>query len=160
NDGHNDLFVGYGGAQPSELWIDNGDGTFTEAHVLAGVNVAGSVGAVAAADVDNDDDTDLLVLSADGLDPRLFLNDGDGTFIDATAAAAFALPQGAVSDAVLADLNGDGRSDLLVTYADRDVSIHLNAGSAAFRSAGDDIPVIKGAALRAYVVDMDGDGLS
>ena len=64
------------------------------------------------ADVDGDDDLDLLVNGL-GSGTRLFVNDGKGHFAEATDAAGLRSRSGATSLA-LADVDGDGDLDLYV----------------------------------------------
>ncbi len=114
-DGWCDLFFcGLDG--PSRLYRNLGGWKFTNAPAGA-LGPAGwaspndSTGA-AFADVDGDGDLDLLV---NGLraGTRLFLNDGTGTFAEATDAAGLRSRSGATSLA-LADVDGDGDLDLYV----------------------------------------------
>src|SRR5579862_5900810 len=65
NDGLLDLFVGYesgpGYPRPCALYRNNGDGTFTDVSVQAGVNFVGFVKGVVSADYDNDGWPDLYL---------------------------------------------------------------------------------------------------
>jgi hypothetical protein len=65
----------------------------------------------AAADYDNDADTDLLVTGLGGV--TLYRNDGTGTFTDVTTAAGAAVP-GWSSSAAFVDYDRDGRLDIYV----------------------------------------------
>ncbi len=87
-DGHVDLYVAgeYYGSQPdprnrSRLYHNQGDGTFEEVGALAGVlNYRFGKGA-AWGDFDDDGDPDLYVTNL-GQPNRLYMNQGDGTFVD------------------------------------------------------------------------------
>ena len=87
-DGDLDLFIGNEWC-PSELYRNEGDGTFTDVAEAAGVlnEFEGKVFGFACAkgadwgDYDNDGDPDLF-LSNYGQPNRLYRNDGDGTFTD------------------------------------------------------------------------------
>ena len=83
----------------------------------SGVGDRGYAGGCAAADVDNDGDTDLLVVN---LGKNVFFeNRGDGTFRRATASAGLG-HTGFGTSAAFADLDADGWLDLYVTnYVDR-----------------------------------------
>ena len=82
-DGHEDIYLSVPNG-PNALYRNNGDGTFADVAVDAGVDDPGGVGnGGCAADYDNDGDQDLFVTN-DG-SSRLFRNNGDGTFDDVTA---------------------------------------------------------------------------
>ncbi len=131
NDGWLDLFVGSAGVwnqsvQPGQnkLYHNNGNGTFTDVAVAAGVNLptVGTQGAWSASfgDYDLDGDLDLVhggfVGGSSAASNRLFRNNGDGTFTDVTAAALVftgAKPIAAFSETWV-DMNGDRYPELLV----------------------------------------------
>jgi enediyne biosynthesis protein E4 len=110
-DGRPDLVVTRLG-DPVQLFLNDGDGTFTESATARGIDVADANGA-SFADHDNDGDADLLLLR-DG--PNVLLaNDGTGNFVDVTAAAGVAGDAGHRSmSAAWADVDGDGLLDLYV----------------------------------------------
>jgi enediyne biosynthesis protein E4 len=92
NDGWPDIYFVNGAAIPSleksgpehhnRLFRNNGDGTFTDVTLQAGVAGAGYGMGVAAADFDNDGFTDLFIAGVNR--NMLFRNRGDGTFEDVT----------------------------------------------------------------------------
>jgi enediyne biosynthesis protein E4 len=110
-DGDLDLYVPER-IQPSQLWINDGTGRFTDQASQRGVDNGGSkaVGSVFA-DYDNDGDQDLYVAN-DGPN-RLYRNDGTGRFEDVAEAAGVAVPTTDVS-ASWGDYDGDGFLDLYV----------------------------------------------
>lgn len=112
-DGFCDLFF-CGLESPSVLYRNLGNWKFENVTTTAGLGAPRSdcTGAVFA-DVDGDGDLDLLV-SAMGSGVKLFLNDGHGTFTDATVSRGIASNRGSMSMA-LADIDGDGDLDLYVT---------------------------------------------
>ena len=66
---------------PSQLFRNNGDGTFTDVAAKAGVRNDGYCKGSVWGDYDNDGDPDLY-LSNFATENRLFRNNGDGTFTD------------------------------------------------------------------------------
>ncbi|HUG41323.1 MAG TPA: VCBS repeat-containing protein [Longimicrobiales bacterium] len=128
-DGHPDLYVVSAGnefwgeqeALRDRLYLNDGRGGFRRARgALPDLFVNGGV--VAPADFDGDGDVDLFVGGrvvgrAYGETPRsaLLINDGTGRFADATAALAPGLADvGMVASAAWADIDRDGRLDLVV----------------------------------------------
>ena len=128
-DGDQDLYVvsvGNGYWETAEalldrLYFNDGSGQFERKRdALPDVRTNGST--VAPGDFDGDGDLDLfvgsrLVPKRYGATPPSYLleNDGRGTFKDVTETKASGLAQaGMVTDAVWADVVGDGRPDLIV----------------------------------------------
>jgi hypothetical protein len=95
----------------SELWRNNGDGTFTDVTEKAGVGYPGWGMGVCAGDYDNDGWEDLYV-TCFGAD-RLYRNRGDGTFTDVAAKAGVSDPRWSTG-AAFGDYNNDGWLDLFV----------------------------------------------
>ncbi len=105
----------------SELWRNQGDGTFVDVTDKAGVGYPGwGMGAVSA-DFDNDGWDDLYVTCYGP--NRLYHNNHDGTFSDVTEKAGVGDPRWSTG-AAFADYDGDGWLDLFVANY---VDIQLNA---------------------------------
>ena len=88
-DGDPDVFILSGGHAPDRLYINNGDGTFTDQAAAWGVDASHVGGSASVADYDNDGDLDLFVTGwMDEINgDRLFRNNGpEGgyTFTDVT----------------------------------------------------------------------------
>lgn len=129
-DGDLDLFTGGGGnfaaessgSFQSQLFINDGKGNFTlKRGALPVINT--NCGTAIPIDYDGDGNLDLFIGSRStpqnyGIDPHSFIlhNDGKGNFKDVTDLVAPALSTiGMVTSAAYADVNGDGKKDLIVT---------------------------------------------
>ena len=100
------------------LWRNQGPGsggqvTFADTTDAAGLRQTGWVLDVGAGDADNDGDLDLYVANDFGTD-RFFVNRGDGTFADRTA-AAIGIDTKKGMNAEWGDYDGDGWLDVYVT---------------------------------------------
>jgi hypothetical protein len=96
---------------PNRLFHNRGDGTFEDVTETAGVAGHGFGTTGAAADYDNDGDTDLLVVNFGGL--ILYRNEGNGRFQDVTEAAGLKNDHAGIS-ATFFDADRDGFLDLFV----------------------------------------------
>ncbi len=125
----------------------------TAAHLPARIDTSYRV---AAADVDDDGDLDLLVAAAGQC--RLLLNDGHGTFADGTATS---LPPGGdtILAAAFADVDADGDPDLfLASFHGRD-RLLINSGTGAFLDvSAARLPATALQTVALAVGDLDGDG--
>jgi hypothetical protein len=112
---------------PNRLFRNRGDGTFEDVTARAGVEGRGFGTTAAAADYDNDGDTDLLVVNVGEL--ILYRNRGDGTFEEVTTAAGLTSRQTGIS-ATFLDADNDCWLDLfVVNYLVFDPAIKPPAGS-------------------------------
>ncbi|MHC5022926.1 MAG: FG-GAP-like repeat-containing protein [Planctomycetota bacterium] len=117
NDGHVDVFMaGYSNGDGSHglLYRGNGDGTFTNVSIASGVRRTNGCSADSASwtDYDLDGDLDLLVgCHGAGVDFEFLMNQGDGTFTDASDL----LPESSAASSVYShtwfDVDGDGYED-------------------------------------------------
>ncbi|MFQ5423254.1 MAG: CRTAC1 family protein [Phycisphaerae bacterium] len=115
-DGDLDLFVAgwMGGSGGNRLFRNNGDGTFTDVSIAAGVFDLSLRGfSPRWVDMDGDRYPELLI-AADFATSRYFVNNGDGTFTDSTTASGTGLDGNGMGQTV-GDFNGDGRLDWYVT---------------------------------------------
>ncbi|MCB9069415.1 MAG: VCBS repeat-containing protein [Calditrichae bacterium] len=75
-DGFEDLYVTNGKGKPNALFLNNGNGTFSDVAIAAGVaDTLEGMGTVCA-DIDNDGDLDIFVSNHNAAN-RLYLNDGN-----------------------------------------------------------------------------------
>ncbi|MEW5701557.1 MAG: FG-GAP-like repeat-containing protein [Candidatus Zixiibacteriota bacterium] len=108
---------------------------------------------VFAADLDGDDDSDLVVANYLSDNVSMLKNNGDGTF---AAAVNYPAGSGPLS-VVAADLDGDGDADLAVANFNGDnVSLLKNRGGGVFDPAGS-LGVGDGP-RSVFAADLDGDG--
>lgn len=97
---------------PNRLYQQQPEHTFREVPDAAGLNDPGFGHGVAIGDADNDGDLDVYVTNY-GFD-AYFVNQGDGTFNNATAAAGFPHEHHWGSSAAFLDYDRDGDLDLYV----------------------------------------------
>jgi hypothetical protein len=109
-DGDPDVFVGDEG--PNHLYLNDGDGTFTDATNRSGIPQDPYTQAALFLDVENDGDPDLF-LGNDREPARLLRNGGDGTFTDVSGEAGVARTTQAYAAAAV-DVNGDGYLEISV----------------------------------------------
>lgn len=112
NDGYLDLLVGNENV-PSQLFHNNGNGTFTDISHKAGIDHMGYSKAVVAADYDNDGYVDFFVANLDG-HHFLYHNNHNGTFSEVALEAGIQKPQQAFP-AWFFDYDNDGWPDLFIS---------------------------------------------
>lgn len=122
-DGFEDVYL-TGGVAPDALYRNNGDGTFTNVIRSSGINTRKFVTqGVAAADVNKDGHVDLFITTITRNDttrivPRaenlFFLNNGNGTFRDATTEFRIDRLQSFSTGASFGDINKDGFPDVFI----------------------------------------------
>jgi len=190
NDGYPDLYVsGYG---RSLLYRNQGDGTFANVTATAGVGGEGDWATAAGwFDYDRDGDLDLVVVnyvqydvernvvcgdptperraychpdSFPGTSPRLYRNDGDGTFADVTRSSGVFNADGKSLAVALAHLDDDDWPDIFIANDTQRNFIFFNNGDGTF----DDSSYFSGtgfsedgkteAGMSAGAADIDHDG--
>jgi hypothetical protein len=121
NDGDLDLFVanaGYFQELENELYINNGDGSFSKAENTTFSEDGGCSYSSSFADYDNDGDIDLLVTNGycnANLQEFLYINDGQGNFYRATNIIPD-LPIRCSYGCAWGDYNNDGFLDLVIAH--------------------------------------------
>jgi hypothetical protein len=190
NDGYPDLYVtGYGRAI---LYHNNGDGTFTDVTAKAGVADEGGWSTSAGwFDYDKDGWLDLLVTNYiewspknniycgehrpgyrsychpgnyKGQKTKLYHNNHDGTFTDASDASGVGKPESKGMGVVLADFNNDGWPDIAIANDSWPNFLFLNKHDGTFQ----DVSLVSGmaasedgryeAGMGIDAADVDGDG--
>ncbi|MFM1873393.1 MAG: hypothetical protein RL398_2815 [Planctomycetota bacterium] len=154
-DGDLDLLMVNDDFYPNLVYRNNGAGVFTDISATAlPANADYSTDQVVA-DFDGDGDVDWFDGNAFG-PSRLYLNQGNGTFVDGTTGR---LPGTCPADyrSLAADLDGDGDLDLILNrggnYLSGAPTILINNGAATFTT----LALTLGNGL-AYAADLDGDG--
>lgn len=122
----------------NQLLNNNGNNVYTDVAAAAGLRPLTQTWTTDFADVDNDGDLDAFI-NNHGADCQLFLNNGNGTFTDNTAASGFLPTLNAAAgllgiQAIFRDFNNDGFVDLL--YAGEEHFFFYNDGDGTFTVAG------------------------
>ncbi|MFN0149652.1 MAG: FG-GAP-like repeat-containing protein [bacterium] len=139
NDGYVDFYAVRGNIGRNLLYRNLRDGRFEERAIAAGIGITGAQGCGPVfADYDGDGWLDLLIGGFEGTAPRLFRNQGNGTFTDVTVASGITYTGNSVSSA-FGDYDRDGDLDLFMTHwgAPQFTRGHLwrNNGNGTFTSA-------------------------
>src|SRR5579859_4486501 len=183
-DGWLDIYVcnsgiAKGDKRPNELYINNGDGTFTERAAEYGIADGGYSTHAAFFDYDHDGDLDLFLLRnaskpigsfnlqhnerniRDSLGgDKLYRNDG-GHFTDVSAAAhIYGSVIGFGLGVTIGDVNRDGWPDIYVSndFFERDY-LYINNGDGTFREELENqMQSISNASMGADMADINNDG--
>ncbi len=120
-----------------KLFHNTGNNRFEDVTEKAGINESdgGALGVVSA-DFNADGWMDIYVAN-DGVPNHLWINQGDGTFIDDAMLAGAALNMDGSAEASMgvdaADFDGDGDEDLFMTHLARETNtLYINDGSGWF----------------------------
>lgn len=160
NDGDMDLIIsGFSSVTSSSatiLYKHDGGSQFIHDTTLAHLNQ----GSVHFADIDNDNDLDLLVTGKDASNIRhtkLFFNDGTGYY---TEDLTHGITGVNYSDADFGDVDGDGDLDLIITGESPAyiTELYLNDGNGNFTLVtGTSFSPGRGGEIKFFDVDGDGD---
>lgn len=157
-DGFDDLYISYSGGVTNRLFRNNGDLTFTDVTIEAGVYAENNGNSGVFGDYDNDGDEDLFVALIN--EPNIFYrNNGDGTFTDITE--SLGVGDDAFTRCVLMfDADHDGWLDLYVHNVNAQNQFYRNDEGLGFTNVvfewgATDTGVAQGAIH--YDYDNDGD---
>lgn len=158
SDGIPDMILGYNGT--ASVYLGNADGTFTANNItFAGVSGAGPA---TIADFNGDGIPDVAIAGLYYSSVHIFLGKGDGTFtaVDPSANPSINEP----SSIAVADLNGDGKPDLIVTNVNSylgnamnpDLTFMLGNGDGTFTAIAGDTQLY--GTWSVLAADFNGDG--
>jgi len=152
---------------PDLLFRNRGDGRFDDVSAAAGIaNPIGKGLGVVVTDVNDDGWPDIYVANDKTIN-FLYLNKKDGTFQDASLVSGTGFSENGEVQAGMgtdsADVNGDGRLDIVVTNLDYETNeIYLNNGDLTFTDgtfkAGLGEPSFLRVGFGAAFLDYDNDG--
>jgi hypothetical protein len=147
---------------PLHFFHNNGNGTFTDRAVKAGLGDQTGGLNVIQGDFNNDGCIDLLVLRGGWEFPRrrsLLRNNCDGTFTDVTAQSGLLEPIGSSQSAVWADIDNDGKLDLFIANENAPAQLFLNLGDGTFADISNEAGIGRRAISKAVAsADYDNDG--
>ncbi len=140
NDGDLDLYIAKcrqsssvtDGSDPRRvnvMFVNNGDGTFTEDAASYNLNCFWQTWTASFGDIDNDSDLDLLLTNHDH-ESQIFQNDGTGHYTDISATAGVVLSDITPIQSVMEDFDNDGFVDILV--AGSSSRFYHNNGNSTF----------------------------
>jgi len=166
-DGYPDVFIATCSTIPERsikhLFRNNGNETFTNINVVAGVNDSLASWGVVWLDFDNDRDLDIYVSNTDhpprrGFN-RLYRNNGNGTFTNIAESAGVAGEASENSYGVsAADFDNDGWVDIYVANQDRRHRLYRNSGDGTFVDIAENAGVNETGCIAVAVADFNADG--
>jgi hypothetical protein len=148
-DGDQDLVVSSEGNSVRVL-VNNGDGTFASPVFEF---IPPSVHAVAIADINNDNDPDIIAIASNSNKLSVLYGTAETNFL---TPVAFDTPN-APSDVQVADMDNDGDLDLVVVSLFDMISVYLNDGSGNFNPRTDYPCGLTPWDLKLEDIDNDGD---
>ncbi|MFO0620091.1 MAG: FG-GAP-like repeat-containing protein [Polyangia bacterium] len=154
NDGKPDVVVTESGPQPVvEVALGTGDGTFT---VVGSLQVPVTVGGLALLDVNSDKNADLVL--GNGANLSVYPSLGTGMFGTPKQFPHTLQLLDASSQITTGDMNGDGRSDIILTSGkDTRLGVFLNQGNGSLGSSF--YSISQRSLLTPVAADLNHDGL-
>ena len=153
--------------EPDRLYRNQGDGTFADVTISAGIARAYGPGlGIATADVDGDGWVDIFIAN-DQQENQLWMNQGDGTFENMALMTGLALGGAGEAKADMGvdfgDYDNDGDEDLFVTeLTNQGSTLYVNDGAGLFEDraakAGIRFPSLPYTGFGAAWFDLDNDG--
>jgi hypothetical protein len=136
NDNDFDIFFSADGNDYSnnhnEIFINNGDGTFSRKQSGIEVSLPGESIQSTWADFDNDLDLDFFVSNYDGTPNHFFINNGDGSFTKSSS-NVFDVGGSMCYHSTWGDVDNDGDQDFFVACLGKDDLFYINNGDGTFK---------------------------
>jgi len=127
NDGYPELFVSNEAPTSSVLYLNNGDGTFSDITSSSNLDLTGSIRSALFGDFENDGFLDVFLVRESG-GGRLYRNNGDATFTDVTESATVDTTSSGIGGA-LGDYDRDGDLDVYISNSGSGNVLYQNEGN-------------------------------
>ena len=151
-----DMYVGNTQSSQNRLYLNSGDGVFTDSAALYLPADADNSYDVALGDVDGDGDLDAVIGNISEDQNRLYINDGTGAFADATD-THLPIFHDSTTSIALGDVDGDADLDILFGNSWYEGNrLYMNDGDGVFSSAY--FPTYDDQTTSIALGDVDGDG--
>jgi hypothetical protein len=161
NDGLQDIFVTNENNQNENLYLNNGDGTFTIGNVPSLLQNGGSTAGSNWEDIDNDGDFDVLLVNWGNQQNQLLINNGNGTFTKLNE-APFTTDVSNSFGSSIGDIDNDGDVDIIIARAFTTLKtvnrLYINNNDGAFTKSNDAVVQDSGWAYGVAFGDYDNDG--
>jgi enediyne biosynthesis protein E4 len=161
NDGLPDIFVTNENNQNENLYLNNGDETFTSADVPSLLQNGGSTSGSNWEDIDNDGDFDVLLINWSNQRNNLLINNGDGTFTKLNE-APFTTDIANSFGSSVGDIDNDGDLDIIISKAFTTLKtinlLYINNNDGTFTKSNDTAVQDSGWTYGLAFGDYDNDG--
>lgn len=150
-DGDNDLDILEGNyRQPNRIWRNDGDGNFTDTNQTLVDGTDDYTSSIATGDIDGDGDIDFVegTANSNGSNNKVWFNGGDnsgsntGVFSNPLSLTVATLAESITYSVALADMNNDGKLDMVVGNNGTANLVRLNTGKSPGVFAGNGISLI------------------
>ena len=161
NDSLPDIFVTNENNQNENLYLNNGDGTFSIANVPSLLQNAGSTAGSNWEDIDNDGDFDVLLVNWGNQRNHLLINNGDGTFTKLNE-PPFTTDISNSFGSSVGDIDNDGDLDIIIARAFTSLKtanyLYINNNDGTFTKSNDAAVQDSGWTYGVAFGDYDNDG--
>jgi len=161
SDGSQDIFVTNESNQNENLYLNNGDDTFSIASVPSLLQNGGSTAGSNWEDIDNDGDFDVLLVNWSNQRNQLYFNNGDGTFTKLNE-APFTTDISNSFGSSVGDIDNDGDLDIIISKAFTSQKtanlLYMNNNDGTFTKSNDAVVQDSGWTYGVAFGDFDNDG--